>query len=287
LIRQLKQQSSCPAYLILRDIFPEWAHDLGLLRNGPVYAFLKAVANFQYSMADTIGVQTYSNLAYMSRWSNGTRRLEVLHNWQTPATNVGSTIMVEKTALAGRKIFVYIGNMGVAQGMDILLDLAECLIERKDIGFLFVGRGSEAARLRTEVEERALTNTLFFNEIDSKEMSGLLAQCRVGLLSLDQRHKTHNIPGKFLTYLNAGIPILARVNQGTDLAYLIENKDVGYVYVGDQITEFKIMAEELIDDETLWQGLSVNCRRLGKDMFSSESAVSKIADTALFLRSNC
>jgi glycosyltransferase involved in cell wall biosynthesis len=275
-VRSLKRASKCKTYLILRDIFPEWAHDLGLIRKGPSYAFLKAAANLQYSIADTIGVQTYSNLTYVSRWAKPTRRIEVLQNWQAMATDFGSSITVSHTPLAGRKVFVYIGNMGVAQGMDIFLELAERLKHRQDLGFLFVGRGSEVTRLSGAALDRGLTNTLFFNEVDSREMPGLLAQCHVGLLALDPRHKTHNIPGKFLTYLLAGLPVLARVNAGTDLAYLIENEDVGRVYVGNHVDPLSQHAEELADWPLTRDRMATKGRALGARMFSPETAVRQI-----------
>ena len=83
----------------------------------------------------------------MSEASEG-RRLEVLQNWLAPAANVGCSVSIAKSSLAGRKIFVYAGYMGLAQGVDVVLDLAQRLVERQDIGFLFVGRGSDVARLR-------------------------------------------------------------------------------------------------------------------------------------------
>ncbi len=99
---------------ILRDIFPEWAVDLGLLRKGLAYRLLKAVANIQYRVADTIGVQTPSNMGDLARWHCPPRRnVEVLQNWQTPASDLGAVIHVSNTRLAGRKVFAYVGNMGV------------------------------------------------------------------------------------------------------------------------------------------------------------------------------
>lgn len=277
----LKRTSRCRTYLILRDIFPEWALDLGLLRKGPAYAFFKAVAKFQYAIADTIGVQTPSNLTYLADWANRPgRRLEVLQNWQTPAPDIGSSIIVANTPLAGRKIFVYIGNMGVAQGMDIFIDLADRLKHRMDVGLLFVGRGSEAPRLKARVHELSLLNTLFFDEVDSREMPGLLAQCHIGLLALDPRHKTHNIPGKFLTYLLAGLPVLARVNAGTDLAHLIENEGVGRVYVGESAQVFSTFAEEIIDSLVEHKEMASRGRALAERMFSPATAVRQIAATA-------
>lgn len=281
LIWFIKRTAGCRTYLILRDIFPEWALDLGLLNKGPAYWFFKAVANFQYAMADTIGVQTPSNLGYLANWKRKSAlRLEVLQNWQAPAPDIGSSIEVAKTALAGRKVFVYIGNMGVAQGMDIFIDLADRLKHRTDVGLLFVGRGSEVPRLKARVHELSLLNTLFFDEVDSREMPGLLAQCHIGLLALDPRHKTHNIPGKFLTYLLAGLPVLARVNAGTDLAHLIENEGVGRVYVGESVQVFSTFAEEIIDSLVEHKEMASRGCALAERMFSPATAVRQIATTA-------
>ncbi len=274
---RLKRRSGCRAYLILRDIFPEWAVDLGLMKKGLPYAFFKLIAGLQYAAADTIGVQTPSNVGYVRRWHDPPRRrVEVLQNWLAQAPQAGSSIQIAQTSLAGRRIYVYIGNMGVAQGMDIFIDLATRLQARRDLGFLFVGRGSEVARLAEQVSQRSLSNTLFFAEVDSREMPGLLAQCHVGLLALDPRHKTHNIPGKFLTYLLAGLPVLARVNAGTDLAELIEHEQVGHAYVGSDVEVLADFAIELADDAARYARLSDHGRSLGRRMFSPEAAAKQI-----------
>lgn len=278
LIAAMHRRSKAWRYLILRDIFPEWAVDLGLMRRGPVYFVFKAIAAFQYSLADVIGVQTPSNLAYLARRAQPPRRrVEVLHNWLNVTPPGPCSIEVDKTALAGRKIFVYIGNMGVAQGMDIFMALIGALRHRNDIGFLFVGRGSEFARLQAEKATRALDNVLFFDEIDSSEIPGLLAQCQVGLVALHPDHKTHNIPGKFVSYVQYGLPVLARVNDGTDLQHLIEEEGVGKVYVGDSVDELARLAEQLADDEGLRRSMSERGRKLGQSMFSPVAAARQIA----------
>ena len=276
----MKRSSGARSYLILRDIFPEWALDLGLVRKGAVYSFLKGIANLQYAVADTIGVQTRSNLAYLSRWAKHPKKnVEVLHNWQAMSPNVGSTIDIAATPLAGRKIIVYIGNMGVAQGMDILIDTALGLAHRNDLGFLFVGRGSEVSRLKALVTLHGLNNTLFFNEVDSREMPGLLAQCFIGLIALDRRHKTHNIPGKFLTYLLAGLPILACVNPGTDLAQLIQDEGVGRFYDGESSHALCELVEDFADQPGDYSTMSSQGRALAANMFSPCEIVKQIIST--------
>jgi glycosyltransferase involved in cell wall biosynthesis len=277
LILSLRRLSGARTYLILRDIFPEWAVDLGIIKRGPVYFMFKAVAAFQYAVADGIGVQTESNLAYLPSWTRSARRrIEVLHNWLATTANVGCSIQLVRTSLAGRTIFVYIGNMGVAQGLEIFMELIQSLSHRGDIGFVFVGRGSEFSKLEAERASRSLNNVLFFDEIDPSEIPGLLEQCQVGMVALHPDHKTHNIPGKFVSYVQYGLPVLARVNAGTDLEKLIEEKGVGKVYSGSSVSELKRLAEELTDNESLRRSMSERGRELGARMFSPDAAARQI-----------
>jgi glycosyltransferase involved in cell wall biosynthesis len=277
LVSVLKRATRCRSYLILRDIFPEWAVDMGLLRKGLVYRFFKMVERYQYSVADTIGVQSPSNLGYLAHWTKKPRRrLEVLQNWLAPAPNVGCGVSVTAARMLGRTILVYAGNMGIAQGVDMMLDLAERLIGRRDIGFMFVGRGSEVPRLQARVKEHALENVVFHDEVDPREIPGLLAQCHIGLVALDPRHRTHNVPGKFLAYMQAGLPVLARINVGNDLTDLINNEGVGRVYVGDSLDAFQALAEELCADKAARELMSSKARALAQSLFSATAAVRQI-----------
>jgi glycosyltransferase involved in cell wall biosynthesis len=276
-VKFLKNSSNCPTYLILRDIFPEWALDLGLLKKNLPYFFFKCVAMYQYSLANIIGVQSQSNLKYFENWiKKSSRQLEVLNNWMAPKIEKKTSISFDNTNISGRKIFVYIGNMGIAQGMDVLIELANSLKHRTDIGFLFVGRGSEVARLKTFSVDKNLNNILFLDEIDSTEIPSLLKMCHVGLVALDLRHKTHNIPGKFLSYLQAGLPVLARVNPGTDLEKFIHNEKLGFVYTENKIEDFKKLAEKLINDELTLKDISERCYYVNRKIFSSELAAKQI-----------
>lgn len=276
-VKRLKQRFRCPAYLVIRDIFPDWAWDMGLIRNKLVYRAFKAIAQYQYAQADIIGIQSPGNHVYFEDWQLRYEnvRIEVLHNWLSPAPNVGSTILIAHSKLKGRKVFVYAGNMGVAQNTKIFLELAKRMKDRSDIGFLFVGRGSESAILSAEYG--GLDNVLFHDEIDPAEIPGLYAQCDAGLVALDPRHKSHNIPGKFLSYMQAGLPVLACVNPDNDLVGLIESYRVGVVVdaanAPDRVVSaaMKLMALMSTSVE-----LVERCRLLSHLMFSSESAVSQI-----------
>jgi len=277
LVSAIKKTSRCKSYLIIRDIFPEWAVDMGLMGRGFPYRFFDTVARYQYSVADVIGVQTPGNQRYFDRWmEQPNRELAVLQNWLDKPAQVRCSIRVEETALAGRKVFVYAGNMGVAQGMDILLDLAEKLRSRSDVGFLFVGRGSDAARLKAASKLRKLDNVLIFGEIDPDEIPDLYAQCDAGIVALDPRHKTHNIPGKFLTYMQSGLPVLSNINAGNDLAKMIRDVRVGQVCETNQVDELQQLTEKLLDQIETDSGLSARCTALFEREFAVENTVKQI-----------
>jgi glycosyltransferase involved in cell wall biosynthesis len=273
----LKKASACRSYLVIRDIFPEWAVDMGLLGRGLPYRFFKAIERYQYSVADVIGVQTPANVPYFSDWvSPPKRRVEVLQNWLADAPEAGCSISVAASSIAGRTIFVYAGNMGVAQGMSILIDLAERLRDRRDVGFLFVGRGSDVQRLREEAKARGLDNVVFYDEVDPAEIPGLYAQCHVGIVALDPRHKTHNIPGKFVSYMQGGLPVLASINPGNDLAEIIDREGVGRVRTDQSVDTLLYQVQILLDEIATDKGISARCRALSGKLFSPQAAVQQI-----------
>lgn len=278
LANALKKRSGCKGYLIIRDIFPEWAVDMGLMGRGLPYRFFDAVARYQYSVADVIGVQTPGNRSYFAKWQQQPGcTLEVLQNWLDKPGQAPCPIRLNETSLNGRKVFVYAGNMGVAQGMDILLDLAEKLQYRTDVGFLFVGRGSDSVRLKRLAKDRELDNVLFYDEIHPDEIPDLYAQCCAGIVALDPRHKSHNIPGKFLTYMQSGLPVLANVNAVNDLAQMIRDEQVGQVCETHQVGDLLQLAEKLLFQiDSQGEETQARCRNLFEREFAVEKTVRQI-----------
>jgi glycosyltransferase involved in cell wall biosynthesis len=117
---------------------------------------------------------------------------------------------------------------------------------------------------------------MFFEEIEPAEIPGLLRQCHVGLVALDPRHRTHNVPGKFLAYMQAGLPVLARVNAGNDLIGMIDIEQVGLAYVGDSAAELAGLATTLCADEPRRRAMSAQALRLAASAFSVTSIARQI-----------
>jgi len=282
LVKRLKDINHCKSYLILRDIFPEWAVNLGIMRKGIPYLFFKMIERHQYSVADKIGVQTPANIQYFSKRSDKTlSKVEVLHNWMKKPSSKSSSCSISlfDGPLAGRKIFVYSGNMGKAQDIAQFIDVISILDQlRTDLGFVFVGRGSEVRALTEEITNRHLGNVLIFDEIEHHEIPGLYLQCDFGMVFLDSRHKTHNIPGKFISYMHYGLPTLACVNKGNDLVDIVRTHRLGYAF--DTVsTDMSVSAIlEMIEDPDYSKKIPANCRAFAREMFSSSNTAEQITD---------
>lgn len=270
LVSKMKAQIKTKSYLILRDIFPEWALDMKLMRKGLIYTYFKWIANKQYCSADVIGVQTRGNLPYVQLWEKKNKKLEILPNWLNPLINNGCSINFSNTKLKGRKIIVYAGNMGVAQGMGELLEWIYTLDQELDLGFAFVGRGSLVPEIRKSIDEKRLSHIELFDEIDPDEIPGLYEQAHIGLLSLDRKHMSHNIPGKFISYMHAGLPVLACINANNDLNDLIMNEEVGYAHTEINREELNQSLYKITNNTELRLRYSQNARKLADKMFSTK-----------------
>jgi glycosyltransferase involved in cell wall biosynthesis len=278
LVHLLQKRHGCKSYLIVRDIFPDWALDMGLIQPGWVFRAFKAIANYQFKVASVIGIQTEGNRSYfVGPLQSMGNKVAVLHNWLAERAVGPCRIDLSQTPLAGRVVLVYAGNMGVAQGMDVLLDLASEMAHDPRYGFAFVGRGQAYPRLVALAQERQLGNVWFHDEIDPDEIPGLYAQCHVGLLALDPRHKSHNIPGKFLSYMHAGMPVLASVNAGNDLVELIEQQGVGAVSTEHSAQALALLAKEMVQqlqaDPNYYRPA---CVALAQRQFSADAAAKQV-----------
>ena len=268
-VKYLKMRNYCKSYLVVRDIFPEWALDLGLMRRGLAFYFFKCVAEYQYRVADTIGIQTAGNFKYFQKH----KKTEVLQNWLGPLNSSTFSIDLSGSKLRNRKIFIYAGNMGIAQNMDLLVQLAATFNENDNLGFLFIGRGSEFDRLKHHAQKHCADNTLFIDEMEAERLPHLFSQCHYGMLCLSPLHNSHNIPGKFISYLRSGLPCLAVINRGNDLGNFITQNKVGVYCDTDDLKHLVDKLNYLLSEKVDYNQLRQN----SFDAFELHFSVKKIA----------
>ena len=271
-----------PSYLILRDIFPQWAIDNKLLKNwSPITWYFRFFEWINYHAADRIGVQSEANTRYF-RGKKAEEKVSVLYNWfDTNGILTTGSGLRDKLHWHDRVIFFYGGNIGIAQDMDNLMRLAKRLNDFPDAALLFVGSGDACKLIEARINEWQLTNTVLLPAVPQKEYFELLSQIDVGLFSLAPEHRTHNFPGKLLGYMAYGKPILGSVNKGNDLKEVFVRYRIGLISDNpDDETLFE-NARALLTGSALRRELGENGRRCLAEKFNVDKNARIIIDQCI------
>jgi len=282
LVKRLKRLWNCKSYLILRDIFPQWTVDNGLMNEkSPVYQYFKFFERINYKSANTIGVMSPSNLDFFINQKYDTSKFEVLFNWsKLPEVEKPGNQYRNQLKLENKIVFFYGGNIGHAQKMMNLVNLAKKFIDNLNVHFLFVGKGDEVDLVIKEKEKYNLTNITYLPSVNQDAYFEMLNEFDIGLFSLHPDHKTHNFPGKLLGYMGYSKPILGCVNQGNDLKEIVNNARAGIIVNSVDSDNLFVAAQNLVESELLRTEMGLNGRRLLSEQFSISHACKQI-ETAL------
>jgi glycosyltransferase involved in cell wall biosynthesis len=283
LIYRLKKIWKAPAYLILRDFFPQWAIDIGMLREGAISTrFLRVCESATYAQSDVIGIQSPKNLTAFRDSHPNSPKLQLLYNWaeDRPGRRILPSFRSHLN-LGGKVIFFYGGAITEQQDIPNLLRLAEFLRNEPEAHFLIVGEGYDLPNVRAIVEQKQLTNVTIHAAVDQETFRNLLAEVDVGLFSLARSHSTHNFPGKVLGYLVQGLPILGSVNPGNDLEGLINMAGAGFVAVNGDDEKLAQAGLLLLKNISVRSTAGIAARRLLSSKFSVVSAANLIEVTVL------
>ena len=278
LVKKLRNQWKCNSYLILRDIFPQWTVDNGLMKkNTPIYGYFKFFETINYQNSGKIGVMSPSNLKFFQITKTDISKFEVLFNWASvPEIPIPKMKYRKELNLENKIVLFYGGNIGHAQKMMYLVDLAKQFQSNPQVHFLFVGVGDEVDLILKEKENNNLTNITYLPSVDQETYFEMLNEFDVGLFSLHPGHKTHNFPGKLLGYMAYSKPILGCVNQGNDLKEIVNNTKAGFVVNSGDSDALLKAATDLVESETLRKEMGVNGRLLLSTQFSVTSACKQI-----------
>ena len=280
LVEKLKKRCGCKSYLILRDMFPQWVIDNGMISEGSLITkYFRYFENRSYTSADTIGLMSPKNEQLFHQLHPKYMNTEVLFNWAStiPHTSISVSIR-EKYSLQEKVIFFYGGNIGHAQDMANLMRLVVAMKTNPKAHFLFVGQGDEVELVRDLAEEHELYNFTLLPSVSQAEFKDILADVDIGLFSLAKEHTAHNFPGKLLGYMVQSLPILGSVNAGNDLIDVINDTEAGFTFVNGDDESLLDSAEKLVADNFLRDELGGNAYHLLLDKFSVKAAVNVIND---------
>ncbi|WP_404408603.1 glycosyltransferase family 4 protein [Pseudidiomarina marina] len=280
LVKRLKRLYQVPAYLVLRDIFPQWTIDAGMIREGSViHRYFKYFELLSYRQADMIGMMSEANINFFNQLHGNGFPLEVLRNWASlnePTKPQSYLSQRERLGLQNKVIFFYGGNIGHAQDMANLMRLARALKDEPEAHFLFVGQGDEVELINQLAKEWQLDNVSYLPSIDQESFAALLDEVDIGLFSLSNKHSSHNFPGKLLGYMQHKLPILGSVNKGNDLISVVDANKAGYISINGNDEILYSNAITLLSSLDERTKLGENGYKLLTKEFSVEAAAQQI-----------
>lgn len=279
LVSRLKRLWNAPSYLILRDLFPQWALDQGLIRkDSAIEKYFRYFEKKNYNAANTIGLMSQKNLEWFKETSDIEKPLEVLYNWAENIPVKAESDYKEKLGLIGKTVYFYGGNIGHAQDMMNIVRLAINMQEEEQAHFVLVGAGDEVELVKEVMEQEALNNMTLLPSVSQDEFKKMLAEFDVGLFTLHKEHITHNFPGKLLGYMVQELPILGSINAGNDLQDIVEEAGAGLVTVNGEDEALYNNALKLLHDEDYRKQMGRDARKLLESTFSVEAAARQILE---------
>jgi glycosyltransferase involved in cell wall biosynthesis len=278
LIRRLKGIWQVKAFLVQRDFFPQWAVDIGMLKEGSIITrYFRRCESASYAQADIIGIQSKKNLEAFRDHHPNAARLELLYNWAGDRPGKCKESGFRKLlGLDGKVIFLYGGAITKQQDIPNLLRLAKFMQTEPVAHFLIVGEGYDLPNVKKIVKQQKLQNVTIYPPVDQGAFRDLLAEVDIGLFSLSRNHSTHNFPGKILGYLVQGLPIIGSVNPGNDLEMVINSAGAGLVAINGEDTKLQEAAVRLLKDTSARAQAGVAARNLLATKFSVASAAAII-----------
>lgn len=271
-----------PYVLEIRDLWPDLAIEMGVIRNGLVKAVLRAWERFAYRRAwRLVALAPGIKDGIVAKAGVDPSRVIMIPNG-SDTENLKPIERPVKRLLPSRDgefVLGYTGTLGLANGLDAVLDAAAALKRRgrAHIRFVLIGDGRERSRLLKRVEVEGLDNVSFADLFAKRDYNNVLAELDAGLQILKDvpgfRYGTS--PNKFFDYLAAGKPVL--VNYPGWMSELVTANDCGIAVAPGDAEAFADAVEALAADRDRSLAMGRAARALAEREFSQQRILVDLA----------
>jgi colanic acid biosynthesis glycosyl transferase WcaI len=228
-----------PAVYSIHDVYPDVGVTLGVFRNKPVIAAVAAIERFGLEHARRVRILSESFVPGLRNLGVPDGKMTLIYDWVDtdlirPLPRQNS--FAREHNLVDKFVVMYAGNLGLSQGLEHVLSAAEILCGQEDIRFVIVGDGIARPRLIERVNQRSLQNVQFIPAQPRARLPELLAAADVSLVTLQKGIGNGSLPSKSFSILASGRPLIASVDEKSDLATLIHRAQAG-IYVPSDNSE--------------------------------------------------
>lgn len=264
-IEYVKRRDGAKTYLLLKDIFPQNALDIGVLNTKgmkwPLYKHFRSQEKKLYAISDHIGCMSQANVDYVLEHNPEIdpaiveicpNSIEVLDKSVDKVTRDAIRswygIPLDKT------VFVYGGNLGRPQGIPFLIDCLKACKDIEEAFFLVVGDGTEYYLIEEYVETEKPKHVKLMQRLPKEDYDTMIGSCDVGLIFLDHRFTIPNFPSRLLSYMQAKLPVLACTDPNTDIGKVIIDGGFGWWCESNDICAFQGCIDNALKEDLKQMG---------------------------------
>lgn len=254
---------SAKTYLLLKDIFPQNAVDMGMLSKtgikGILYKFFRAKEKKLYSLSDFIGCMSPANVRYVLEHNPeiSADRVEVAPNSLELVSEIpvkDKSVLAKYGLPSDKPIFIYGGNLGVPQSIPFLIECLEANADREDCHFVVVGTGTYFQRLADWYETRKPKAVSVMKGLPKEDYDRLVQACQVGLIFLDYRFTIPNFPSRLLSYLEYKMPVIACTDPNCDTGSIAQDNGFGFYAPSNSVEAFTKAVDKMLASDMVAMG---------------------------------
>ncbi|MDE3840168.1 glycosyltransferase WbuB [Bacillus methanolicus] len=259
------------------DIWPESAVELGILKNKMFIRMAEWLENFLYKKSWKIATATEGIKEYMIRKGKNEKDVFLLPNGVNTDTfhpMPKDEELLKEIGIENKKVFMYAGTLGYAQGLDSVLKAAALLKEREpDAHFLFVGDGQEREKLLKLKEDLKLDNVTFYGSVPVSEMPRMFSIADYSIVSLRNIELFKGArPSKIFPAISTGTPVLY-CGDGESAA-ILEEYQCGKIAPPENPEGIASAVSELMNvSKSDYEQMCQNGRKLAIEQYSWKSIV--------------
>lgn len=221
----LKIFKRVPLMIWVQDLWPESLSAVGAVKSNSIINMVGAVVRWIYNHCDMVLVQSEGFFDKVARWGAHREKTHYLPNWADE--HVVGPIESRPGDLPTGFNIIFAGNLGKAQGLEVILGAAEHTRDEQDLNWVILGDGFEKDWFATEIKRRSLEQKVFMlGRKPPEKMSTYFAHAGGLLVTLSNDPIfARTVPSKVQSYLAAGKPVLGALDG--EGARLINSAEVG------------------------------------------------------------
>jgi len=272
IFHNLKIIYKCKILLIIRDIFPDWYIQKNRWQIlNPLIWIAKMISKIQYKNTDIIATQSKYDQKILKK-NNKKKKIIIIYNWLTKKF-IKRKIKKDKICK-----FVFAGTIGTAQNWERIIKAIN-ILHNKNLIFqiYFIGNGTKLEFLKFGLKELINREKVYFvDTINEDKFTKYISRFNVGIISLDQKILFNNFPGKFYSYLESNLPVLADINPSQEISEIIKKNKLGLISNPKNEYDLVEQMEKFIKKDFPIKNLNARYNRIYKKMFLTSSAYKKI-----------